>query len=471
MVIDTVSSNIWAGILIIFAIATDFLDGLFARLLNQVSDLGKIIDPLADKLFVILLGIELIFLRGFPIWIAVIIVLKDVAIIAGSIFVIGKKNVIMQSNIIGKYTFAMQAGLVTCYFLRFDYGIWAYTIMTLGFITLSMISYGKALLHVLQSEEESIEFSYHDRKLIKNSRRWAAVLFNVIFFVQLYYWALENNEISNVEENQQLLTGVEAQTLAETFAPIFEFSANGNAPISAELMFDAGHMFRGSRYLLGVLDSPVQLTANAPVSDLVDADDIYFKEDNHQHQLNAPLPPAYYAVFNVDDPTSEVSLIIQYWMLFEQELTPYPRMGDWQMAAVCLDDSKTPLYLVTTQSWNGVTTPISEVKIEKERIAVFVGERSNAFFSQQGSHTLYLDQDMIFPIGNDAAGGGDTLEPVEEYSLIPITGNETWFMWSGRWGGPLPGGDRGPRYWNPKNAELGPWTAPLEFLRYYLKEN
>ncbi len=65
----------------VVATATDFLDGYFSRKRNQITDLGKILDPLADK---ICLGLGLIFMvvyRGFPVPLAVYLVYRDVMIL------------------------------------------------------------------------------------------------------------------------------------------------------------------------------------------------------------------------------------------------------------------------------------------------------------------------------------------------------------------------------------------------------
>jgi len=156
MTVETAEA-FWASTaLLALAIFTDFLDGWLARLLDQVSDLGKIIDPLADKLFVILVAIVLILLRDFPLWLAAIIIGKDVLIVGAGSLVIGRKRVVMASNVIGKYAFGAQAGLVVCYFLRFQFGQLAFTVASLALIAASLVSYGRALLFVLKAEEEEV---------------------------------------------------------------------------------------------------------------------------------------------------------------------------------------------------------------------------------------------------------------------------------------------------------------------------
>jgi cardiolipin synthase (CMP-forming) len=68
-----------------FAAATDGLDGFLAKRFNWTSELGKILDPLADKILLVGVFITLAALGVVPIWLAATAVLRDVTITAGAI--------------------------------------------------------------------------------------------------------------------------------------------------------------------------------------------------------------------------------------------------------------------------------------------------------------------------------------------------------------------------------------------------
>jgi cardiolipin synthase (CMP-forming) len=68
---------------ILYGIAawSDFFDGLIARRFNQVSELGKLLDPLADRVFIVALAIALVGRGALPGWLAVAIVGRDVLLL------------------------------------------------------------------------------------------------------------------------------------------------------------------------------------------------------------------------------------------------------------------------------------------------------------------------------------------------------------------------------------------------------
>jgi len=70
----------------------DWLDGFLARRLGQTSQLGAVLDPVADKMTMMIVAILMSAQGMLPIWLAVVIVLRDAIIVAGAIayrFVVG----------------------------------------------------------------------------------------------------------------------------------------------------------------------------------------------------------------------------------------------------------------------------------------------------------------------------------------------------------------------------------------------
>ena len=89
--------------LAVFAAAslTDMLDGYLARKLNQITDFGKLFDPLADKLMVLTAMLCQALTGVFP-WAAVIVVAcKELFMVLGGLFMLSR-NVVVYSNIFGK---------------------------------------------------------------------------------------------------------------------------------------------------------------------------------------------------------------------------------------------------------------------------------------------------------------------------------------------------------------------------------
>lgn len=97
------------------AVVTDGLDGYLARRLDRVTELGKILDPLADKLIIdVVLG-ALTFRGEFPVWALCLIVARDVAIVAGAAAVAGRVRSVPPAAWIGKVTLVALAATAVAY--------------------------------------------------------------------------------------------------------------------------------------------------------------------------------------------------------------------------------------------------------------------------------------------------------------------------------------------------------------------
>jgi CDP-diacylglycerol--glycerol-3-phosphate 3-phosphatidyltransferase len=99
----------WAAALILIGATTDLLDGWLARKLDQVSEFGKIIDPLADKVAIGAICFILAIREMIPLWFFLVVIVRDLLIFVGGIYVRRSKGMILQSNYPGKWAAAVIA--------------------------------------------------------------------------------------------------------------------------------------------------------------------------------------------------------------------------------------------------------------------------------------------------------------------------------------------------------------------------
>lgn len=97
---------------------TDVLDGFIARKFNFITNFGKLIDPLADKATQISVLSVLAIQNVIPLWILIIVVLKEFAMISGASFLYGKEFVV-SSKWYGKLsTVLFYVAIVSSFFIR-----------------------------------------------------------------------------------------------------------------------------------------------------------------------------------------------------------------------------------------------------------------------------------------------------------------------------------------------------------------
>lgn len=94
---------------------SDLFDGVIARKFHQESELGKVLDPLADKLTLIAVGVCLIFIEPYVLPLMIIMVAKDVLMIVGGTLIINKGIIPPKSSWYGKastFMFYISVGMV-----------------------------------------------------------------------------------------------------------------------------------------------------------------------------------------------------------------------------------------------------------------------------------------------------------------------------------------------------------------------
>ena len=135
--------EVWALVVFVAASLTDLLDGYIARTYNQVTDWGKLFDPLADKLMVISVMLSLVIKGAVPVVILVILLLKEVLMIIGGALMLHYK-VVVYAKPIGKVAqFVVVVGLILCFFrARFSATIHLYVLWVgIGLTLIALVFY------------------------------------------------------------------------------------------------------------------------------------------------------------------------------------------------------------------------------------------------------------------------------------------------------------------------------------------
>jgi nicotinamide-nucleotide amidase len=104
--LDQWKSWIAAAVFVIIS-CTDWLDGYLARKRNEVTDFGKFMDPLADKILVIAALLVLVELRALPSWVVLIIVAREF-IVSGVRMVAANKGEVIAASWYGKFKTVFQ---------------------------------------------------------------------------------------------------------------------------------------------------------------------------------------------------------------------------------------------------------------------------------------------------------------------------------------------------------------------------
>lgn len=157
--LQTPMSNYLAVSLMILAAVTDNFDGRLARRLHQVTDYGRILDPVADKICIAVVGVILVTTHEFPFWYLILIVVRDLAILILGLFLVLKTKVVVESNITGKVTVTALAVVVIVFTLELDPVKWIFLWCSVGLIAASSVSYLMKMVTLLREKQARYEKS------------------------------------------------------------------------------------------------------------------------------------------------------------------------------------------------------------------------------------------------------------------------------------------------------------------------
>jgi CDP-diacylglycerol--glycerol-3-phosphate 3-phosphatidyltransferase len=131
------------------AAATDYVDGWLARRTHTVSEWGKIIDPVADKILVGVVVAMMVWLGMLPVWFVAAVLARDVAILVGGLILRSRVDVVVPSDWTGKFTVGFIAGTGVAAMNSIDWLRDLGIILSCGGMLVSLWSYSRRFLRMM----------------------------------------------------------------------------------------------------------------------------------------------------------------------------------------------------------------------------------------------------------------------------------------------------------------------------------
>ncbi len=108
------------------------------------SDLGKLLDPLADKIAIVGVALGLVIYMGFPLWYLIVLAIRDLMLVIGGSWLYKNRGIVVMANFWGKATTTSLGALAGTYILRdvlpvdlTQLGLW----VSIGFLSIATFIY------------------------------------------------------------------------------------------------------------------------------------------------------------------------------------------------------------------------------------------------------------------------------------------------------------------------------------------
>ncbi len=130
-------------LLVLYGMVSDYLDGYLARKLNEVTEWGKVMDPVADKVSAFFLFLYTVYIGLIPLWFFALEVARDLLILSGSAFIQNRRGKVAMATMSGKWSVNALAGYwMSAFFFPQMAGLQSFFMgIALALMFLSLIDY------------------------------------------------------------------------------------------------------------------------------------------------------------------------------------------------------------------------------------------------------------------------------------------------------------------------------------------
>lgn len=168
-------SKIWALVVFLSAGATDVVDGFLARKNNWITDLGKVLDPFADKLMQCTVLVCLCIESVVPLWFLIIFFAKELLTLLLGFIAIRRRSVVVVSKWYGKlsvclFYLTIFTAVVIKYALNIDFDMAQQFILFLPAALMAIFAFGAYVGYYSKLSKEKIEHGKL-KDVLKNSRK------------------------------------------------------------------------------------------------------------------------------------------------------------------------------------------------------------------------------------------------------------------------------------------------------------
>lgn len=140
---NTPAGDVLAAVVFALASLTDFVDGYLARARDSITNFGKLMDPLADKLLIVAALIALVSLQRLAAWIAMTIIARELAVTVLRMGANAQFGVVAGANLLGKIKTCLQIAAILAVIAVHGNPVWlqALLYLTVAVTVLSGLDY------------------------------------------------------------------------------------------------------------------------------------------------------------------------------------------------------------------------------------------------------------------------------------------------------------------------------------------